>query len=121
MRIADGPAYVRSHGYATDLLDSDNFLGPPMHHGEVHVGSFLLAAQEGALQFSDEDADVLELFAAQAAAAVANARAHREERRARADLEAPVETSPVGSMAPKQQDGVPSAAAGEHPRRYARP
>ena len=33
---------------------------------------------------------------AQAAAAVANARAHREERRARADLEALVETCPVG-------------------------
>ena len=74
MRIADGPAYVRSLGYATDLLDSDNFLSLPMHHGGVHVGSFLLAAQEGAPQFSDEDADMLELFAAQAAAAVANTR-----------------------------------------------
>ncbi len=36
------------------------------------------------------------LFAAQAAAAIANARAHSAEQRARADLEALVETSPVG-------------------------
>jgi DNA-binding response OmpR family regulator/signal transduction histidine kinase len=39
---------------------------------------------------------VLSVFAAQAAAAVANARAHRAERRARADLEALIDTSPVG-------------------------
>ena len=36
------------------------------------------------------------LFASQAAAAIANARSHRDEQRARADLEALVETSPVG-------------------------
>ena len=36
------------------------------------------------------------LFGAQAAAAIANARAYRDEQRARADLEALVETSPVG-------------------------
>ena len=39
---------------------------------------------------------MLVLFASQAASAVANARAHLEERRARAGLEALVETSPVG-------------------------
>ena len=36
------------------------------------------------------------LFASQAAAAIGNARAHRSEQRARKDLEALVETSPVG-------------------------
>ena len=36
------------------------------------------------------------LFASQAAAAIANARTHRDVHRARADLEALVETSPVG-------------------------
>ena len=36
------------------------------------------------------------LFAAQAATTVANARTHRDERRARADLEALVDASPVG-------------------------
>ena len=36
------------------------------------------------------------LFASQAASAIANARTYRDERRARADMEALVETSPVG-------------------------
>ena len=35
-------------------------------------------------------------FASQGAAAIANARTHRNERYARADLEALIETSPVG-------------------------
>ena len=39
---------------------------------------------------------MLILFASQAATAIANARTHRDERRARADLEALIETSPVG-------------------------
>ena len=38
------------------------------------------------------------LFAQQAAAAIVNARAHRAERRARADLEALVETCPVNDV-----------------------
>ena len=36
------------------------------------------------------------MFASQAATAIANARTHRDEQQARADLEALVETSPVG-------------------------
>ena len=39
---------------------------------------------------------MLTLFASQAAAAIVNARTHRNEQRARADLEALVETTPVG-------------------------
>ena len=36
------------------------------------------------------------MFASQAGAAIANARKHRDEQRARADLEALIDTSPVG-------------------------
>ena len=42
------------------------------------------------------DEEDLVLFASQAATAIGNARTHRDERRARADLEALVETCPVG-------------------------
>ena len=65
-----------------------------MRHRGTPIGGFFLADKAGG--FTDADEEVLALFAAQAAAAVANARAHREERRARADLEALVETSPIG-------------------------
>ena len=59
-----------------------------MRHGGVHVGNFFLGEKDGGGEFTDEDEEVLVLFAAQAAIAIANARAHRDERRARADLEA---------------------------------
>ena len=47
------------------------------------------------------------LFASQAAAAIANARTHRAEQRARADLEALVETSPVGVVVFDAKSGQP--------------
>ena len=96
VRLADLPDYVRALGFSADLMRSHTFLGTPMRHRDVHVGHFFLAEKEGAPAFTDEDEEVLMLFASQAAAAIANARAHRDEQRARADLEALVETSPVG-------------------------
>ena len=50
----------------------------------------------GGEAFTDEDEEILVLFATQAATAIANARTYRAERHARADLEALIETSPVG-------------------------
>ncbi|MCY4119576.1 MAG: ATP-binding protein, partial [Acidobacteria bacterium] len=52
--------------------------------------------KEGGQEFTSDDEQVLLLCASQAATAIANARAHRDEQRARADLEALIETSPVG-------------------------
>ena len=67
-----------------------------MRHCGVHVGSFFLAEKEAGREFTSADEEVLVIFASQAAAAIANARTYRDERRARADMEALVETSPVG-------------------------
>ena len=96
MRVADVPAYLESIGLTTDLLPYKTMQATPMRHRGVHVGSFYLTEKEGGQEFTDEDEEVLVLFAAQAAAAIANARAYRDEQRARADLEALVDTSPVG-------------------------
>ena len=96
LRIADVHAFVRSLGFSADLLPSGAFLGTPMHHRDVHVGNFYLMEKEDGKAFSDEDEKVLMLFASQAAGAIANARTYRAERLARADLEALVDTSPVG-------------------------
>ena len=60
------------------------------------VGNFFLGDKEGEQEFTTEDEEILVLFASQAATAIANARTHRNERRARADLETLIETSPVG-------------------------
>ena len=96
VRIADVPAYVRELGFPTDRLPSKTFQGTPMRHRGVHVGNFYLVEKEGGDAFTDQDEEILVLFASQAATAIANARAYRAERRARADLEALIETSPVG-------------------------
>ena len=96
LRIADVPAYVRALGFPTDRLPSKTFQGMPMRHRGVHVGNFYLVEKAGGAAFTDEDEQILVLFAAQAATAIANARTYRAERRARADLEALIETSPVG-------------------------
>ena len=96
LAIPDLPAHLRSLGLAGDLLPYKNFLGTPMRNRRTHVGNFYLADKEAGREFTGQDREVLAMFASHAAAAIANARRHREERRARADLEALVETSPVG-------------------------
>ena len=96
LRLDDLPGYIRSHGFGPDLLMSKTLQMTPMRHLGAHVGHFFLGEKEGGLAFTDEDEEVLVLFASQAATAIANAHTYRKEQRARADLEALVETSPVG-------------------------
>ena len=96
LRLSDMPDYVRSLGFSSDRLPSRSFQGMPMRHRGVHVGNVYLVEKEGGAEFTDEDAEILVPFASQAAIAIANARTYRDEQRARADLEALVETSPVG-------------------------
>ena len=72
------------------------FLAAPIRHGNRAVGHISLAREAGGPAFNREDEETLVMFAAQAALVIANARQHREERRARASLETLVETSPVG-------------------------
>ena len=96
LRLLDLDGYVRSLGHAPLPLPYGTFLAMPMRHCGVRVGVFFLGEKEGA--FTDEDEETLVLFASQAGTAVTNARRHGDERRTRADLEALVETSPVGVL-----------------------
>ncbi|MCY4602499.1 MAG: GAF domain-containing protein [Acidobacteria bacterium] len=96
LRVADLPGYFSSLGIAPSRAFSRTLLGTPMRHRGADVGSFFLAEKADGEEFTDDDEEVLVLFAPQAAAAIANPRTHRGERQARADLAALVETSPVG-------------------------
>ncbi len=96
LRVDDFPGYIRALGLSSELGLCRTFQGTPMRHRGAHVGTFFVGDKEGGEGFTDEDEALLVLFASQAAAAIANARTHRDERRARAGLEALVETSPVG-------------------------
>ena len=96
LRMADLPAYVRTLGFSADLMRSKTLQSTPMRHRDVLVGNFFLAEKDAGDEFTSADEEVLVLLASQAATAIANARTHRDERRARSDLETLVETSPVG-------------------------
>ncbi len=107
LRIRDMPGYVRSLGFSTDLVPSKIFQCAPMFYQGVQMGLLMLGEKEGGKEFTDEDEEILVLFASQAAVAIANARKHRNEQRARADLEALIETSPVGVVVLDAKTGKP--------------
>ena len=96
LQIPDVTSHVESLGFSAAVLPSGGFLGTPMRHRGVHVGNFYLVEKESGSPFNEEDEEILMLFASQAATAIAHARTYRAEQRARADLEALIETSPVG-------------------------
>ena len=105
LRVADLPAYVRKLGFSSKLMVSEAMQCTPVRHRDLHVGNFFLTEKEGGQEFTSADEEVLVLFASQAAAAIANARTHRDERRARADLESLIETSPVGVVVFNAESG----------------
>ena len=107
LRLADLPDYLRSLGMAPARAIYRTFQGTPMRHRGEEVGHFFLAEKADGAEFTDEDEEVLMLFASQAAAAIVNARTHRNELRARADLEALIETSPVGVVVFDAKSGRP--------------
>ena len=96
LRVADLPGYLRSLGLSPASWPARTLQGTPMHHRGEHLGHFFLGNKEDEEAFTAGDEEILLLFASQAATAIANARTHRDVERARADLEALIETSPVG-------------------------
>ncbi len=109
VRVGDLPAYVRALGFSSDLMRSKTLQGASLRHRDRNVGNFFLAEKGDGREFTSTDEEVLTLFAAQAATAVANARAHRKERRTRADLETLIETSPVGVVVFDGHTGEPAS------------
>ncbi|MXY53446.1 MAG: GAF domain-containing protein [Gammaproteobacteria bacterium] len=99
LQLLDLAEYIRSLGWPSDAVPCQSFQGTPMVRAGVHVGTFFLggkAGEDGEVAFTDADAELLLLFASQAATAIHNAQITRDEWRLRADLEALVETTPVG-------------------------
>ena len=96
LRLRNLEDHLSSLGFPEDGKLALTFLGVPIRHRGEQVGNFYLADKEDGQEFTSEDEEVLVLFSSQAGAAIANARKHRDEQRARADLEALIEMSPVG-------------------------
>ena len=108
LRLDDVPGYLSALGLTPELfMRSKTLQATPMRHRGQHVGHFFLGEKEEGAEFTHEDEEVLVLFASQAAAAIANARTYHDEQRARADLEALVDTSPVGVVVFNARTGDP--------------
>ena len=98
LRVGDFAAHVSSMGLPDFRPPApvSSFLAAPLRHRGVAVGNIYAAKSEPGLEFNREDEEILVMFASQAALVIANARLHRDERRARSDLEALIETTPLG-------------------------
>ena len=101
LRLRDFHSYVRELGlpeFHPPMAVSSPlpFLAAPIRHLGESVGAFYVGEKE--LEFTPEDEETLVMFASQAALVIANARRHREEQRTRTDLEALVNTTPVGVL-----------------------
>ena len=107
LRLDDLSGYIRSLGFSDELVRTQSMHGTPMRHRGEQVGNFFLAREDDGPEFGAADEEMLMLFASQAAAAIVNAQAHQQERRARADLEALIETTPVGVMVVDAGTGLP--------------
>ena len=103
LRLRDFHSHLRSLGLPELRLPmpvspSLSFLAAPVRHRRELVANFYLGEKEGASEFTSEDEETLVMFASQVGLVVANARRHRDEQRARADLETLVNTVPVGVL-----------------------
>ena len=113
LRIPDLAAHVRGLGFTDFTIPLPvkvfRFMAAPMLHRGDRVGHVFVGDREDGQAFSRADEEILVMFAAQAALVIANAGAHREERRARADLETLVDTSPVGVVVLDARTGRPAS------------
>ncbi|MCY4579569.1 MAG: response regulator [Chloroflexi bacterium] len=112
LRIPDIVEYVRALGFSGFSIPvpvgrACSFMASPIFHRGARVGHVFVGDREDGEEFTLADEEILVMFASQAALVIANARTHREERQARADLETLVNTSPVGVVVLDARTGAP--------------
>ena len=97
LRVGDYQSHFASLGLPDySPIPVGSFLVAPIRHLGESLGNIYLARGDSGGEFNQEDEETLVMFASQVALVIANARRYRDERRARADLETLVDTSPVG-------------------------
>ena len=97
LRITDLEAHLESEGFS-GFWPIRAFLLTQIRVRDRHVGTIFIGEKHDGSTFTQDDKETLAMFAAQAAMAVTNARRYGDEQRAKADLEALVNTSPVGVL-----------------------
>ena len=112
LRLPDLLGHVTSQGLPdlqppVEVGPSLPLLAAPVLHMGKRVGHIFVAERETGGEFSQEDEETLVMFASQAALVIANARRHRDELRAKADLETLMDTAPVGVVVFDARTGAP--------------
>ena len=95
-RVPDARDHIRDLGFQGMLPPFRATLYTPVYFHGTRLGNFYLSNKEDGPEFTESDEELMNVFAAQAAISIVNARAHEAERQARANLEILVDTSPVG-------------------------
>ncbi len=113
LRVADLVEHVHALGFTEFTIpvpvDVFRFMAAPMFHRGDRLGHIFVGDRKDGAEFSPDDEETLVMFASQAALVIANAGAHREERRARGDLETLINTSPVGVVVFDAGTGFPKS------------
>ncbi len=111
LRVADFAAHARSVGLPEFLppMPMSSLLAAPVRHRGAGVGHIYVARSGPGEEFSREDEETLVMFASQSALVISNARRLRDERRARADLETLIDTSPIGVVVFDARTGTPAS------------
>ena len=98
IRTSDFVAHAAELGFPDFQPEIRAFLGTAIWARDRRVGTIAIGEKENGGEFTPEDEVTLEMFAAQSAMAITNARRYGAEQRAKADLEALISTSPVGVL-----------------------
>ena len=111
LRIDDLPEHLSAMGLTAEEVPVPAypgmpFLAAPIIQQGLSLGGICLGDTESGRKFTLEDQEILTMFASQAALGISNAQRYREEQQARADLEALIDTSPVGVLVFDTVDGA---------------
>ena len=98
LRTSNFVAHVESVGFDGFQPHIGSFLGAQIKVRDRQVGTIFVGEKHDGSEFTDDDEETVEMFASQAAMALTNARRYGDEQRAKADLHALVNTSPVGVL-----------------------
>ena len=98
LRTRDFVAHVASAGFPGFRLPLGAYMSAQIRVRDRYVGMICIGEEEAGREFTSGDEEILKLFANQAAMAITNARRYGEEQRAKADLQALIDTSPVGVL-----------------------
>ena len=98
LRLRDLRSHPASTGFPKNHPHMKTFLGMPIRNQGEFFGSIYLTEKTDGNEFTLDDENAIVMFASQAAMAISNSLKYRAEQRAKSDLQALLDTSPIGVM-----------------------